>query len=167
METAIRHWFWPGRAAGADSLRYPAHQKRHRRATRFSALALTLTLALSIVAIPPGPALAGGQVLELPQAAAPSSPPAPTYETPPPSAPAPEPSEVADAAPPPGVGGIDDYMHQDGQPPSTSQAGNAQSYSSQQPDPRANRSSATTDAIVAAVALGMIALDIYAAHHHR
>lgn len=168
METSIRHRFWPGKAAGADSLRQVAHQKRHFRATRLSALGIALTVALSIVAIPAGPALAGGQVLELPQAAAPSSPPpAPAYETPPPSAAAPEPAEVADATPPPGVGGIDDYMHQDGQPPSSSHARNAQSYSSQQPDPYANRSSATTDAIVAAVALGMIALDIYAAHHHH
>ena len=172
MENVIQHRFWPGRAAGADSLRHPAHQKRHGRRMRFRVLVAVLTLAASLIALPAERALAAGQVLELPQATAPSAP-APAPYAAPPSEPAPPaPAEVADASPPPGVGGIDDYMHQDGQPHSANQSGYAQgygqSYSSQQPDPRnSNPPSATTEAIVGAVALGLIVLDIYAAHHHH
>jgi hypothetical protein len=177
MEGGINHGFWPLIAADAHSLRHRAYQKRHARRLRFPALAAVLMLTASMVMLPAERALADGQVLELPQTTTASAPPSTPYAAPAPAAypadeaapePAPEPAEVADATPPPGVGDINDYMHQDGQPAqSHGQTGYAQPYPGSHPDPHSNPPSLATTAIVGAIAVGLIALDVYASHHHR
>ncbi len=137
-------------------------------------LCMAMTLAMSIVALPARRALAEGQVLELPAAAS-TSPATAAFDSPQRGAAATR-DQLAEAAPPPGVGSIDDYMNQG---EGNSAAGRAQrgfSYPtdptargfSSPANPTANRNALYTEAAIGVLALGLYALEMeHSAHQHR
>lgn len=152
---------------------------RPRRGPLWQARLLLVAIALGLPMLQVAPALAGDQVLEIPRAGANATAhPNELYDSPAPppsnndadayanaSAPQPSPAPGALAAnsypPDPNVGSIDDYQNQPGesrQGPSVAFGGGG---SHQEP------SSMAGSLILGGILVGMVALEIAAAHHHR
>ena len=155
----------------ATVLRHLATQKSCRRGRKVLSktppMALMALLIASILVLPASRALADGQILELPQVAEARPQPQPSRR---PRVASP-PAEVADA-PIPGMGTLQDYEHQDDRPaqnPPQSSASLAMGGSNGAivVDPGGNRDALINDAILGAVAIGLFALEVHAAHHHR
>ena len=158
---------------------YSLSRRAHRPHIAERALAVVLAIGLSL--LPVAPAVAGEQVLEIPQViATPATPRSPRsapdlYDTTPAygadataaaSDPAPPPTTVAantESYPDPNVGSISDYQNQpgeNGQRPSIALGSGAR-----RSEPPA---SMTTNLILGGILIGMVALEIAAAHHrHR
>ncbi len=150
-------------AASIDSLRHRASQKRTRRWSKTLTLALSALLAASIGVLPARTAFAD-QVLELPQAAAPASSPDGSADG---AAVEPEPQRQAMTRMPAGLGSIDDYENQG---ESSNPAGIASPPSNLRIDPNGpnrNREALVNDVILGALAIGLFAMEVHAAHQHR
>jgi hypothetical protein len=150
-------------AASIDSLRHRASQKRVRRWLRSAILVLSVVLAASICVLPARTAFAD-QVLELPQAAAPASSPDRSADG---AAVEPEPQRQAMTPMPAGLGSIDDYENQG---ESSYPAGIASAPSNLRVDPNGpnrNREGMVNDVILGALAIGLFAMEVHAAHQHR
>jgi hypothetical protein len=120
-------------------------------------------LAASIGVLPARTAFAD-QVLELPQAAAPASSPDGSADG---AAVEPEPQRQAMTRMPAGLGSIDDYENQG---ESSYPAGIASPPSNLRVDPNGpnrNREALVNDVILGALAIGLFAMEVHAAHQHR
>ena len=143
---------------------------------RIPAVVLSGLITLSMLALPLRNAFADGQVLELPQvsSAAIASPVTSDDGLAPPVSASRHNSthqQVADSTPPPGVGSLADYMHQsdeDSSPYAGSAGAMPMSPGAGGFDSNGNRSAMVNNVILGALALGLFAYEIHAAHqHHR
>ena len=159
MESGFKYM----KAGRTDSLRHEAPQKRRPAGLRASAVAIVALVATSIAALPVGQAFAAGQVLELPQVTTPHPRAEETAFAPPPER-APAHREVANAPLPPGIGSVNDYMHQEDR---EQRAVAPQQTGGMRIDNRAGGSSMAANAMLAGLAIGLLALQIQSARHHR
>jgi hypothetical protein len=149
-------------AASIDCLRHHASQNRTRRWSRTLTLALSALLAVSTCALPATSAFAE-QVLELPQAAAQT----PSADAPAEAEAEPKPRRQAMTPMPAGLGSIDDYENQG---ESSYPAGIASPPPNLRVDPNGpnrNREGLVNDVILGALAIGLFAMEVHAAHQHR
>lgn len=154
------YWgIWVMSAASINRLMHRVSGKRLLRWRRMLTLALSAVLAAGICVLPARSAFAD-QVLELPPTAAPASSRDASVD----AAPEPEPKHHAMAPLPAGLGSIEDYEQQ-GEP--SSSAGIAGARPSLRIDPNNNRQALANDVILGALAIGLFALEVHAAHQHR
>jgi hypothetical protein len=147
-------------ASSINSLGHSASQKRVRRWLRSSILVLSVVLAASICVLPARMAFAA-QVLELP--ADPASSPDGSADR----AGEPLPHRHAMAPTPSGLGSIDDYERQ-GESPSSAGIGSAGSNPRIDPNgPNRDRQALVNNVILGALAIGLFAMEVHAAHQHR
>jgi len=142
------------------ALRRLTSQKRARR--RFSMLTLPLAaLLIILVGVMPVRMVQAEQVLELPTSGAPAaaSDASPddvvAYEKSAPKAVAPMPS---------GLGSIDDYETQDSSPYAANSAG---TRGTTHVDHRGQQSALVDEVMVGALVIGVLAMELNSAHHHR
>jgi hypothetical protein len=154
------------RAISPDHMGQPKLPKRLRQGSRRSRIAFSAGLAaiISIVlsAVPVANAIAE-QTLELPQTAAANSAFAPS-EVVADAAPKPQPEVMAPM--PAGVGSLADYEDQDSSP-QQAQARNAMGSAGSPIDPLGSHPSLGNEVVMGALVLGVLAMELGAAHHHR
>ncbi len=150
---------WVMSAASINRLMHRVCGKRLLRRRRMLTLALSAVLVACICILPARRAFAD-QVLELPATAAPASSPDASVG----GAPEPEPKHRTMAPMPSGLGSIEDYERQ-GEP--SSSAGIAGARPNLHIDPSGNRQALANDVILGALAIGLFALEVHAAHQHR
>ncbi len=147
-------------AASIHRLGHPWSEKRPRRGLDRMTIVLSAVLAAMIAMVPAATAFCD-QVLELPQPAAPvASTDASTNNAASPE----QPRNQASAPMPAGLGSIADYENQD------SEASSAAPLTSSAGAPIEHRGAQATvqnEAILGALVLGVIALELTAGNHHR
>ena len=157
-----RQWYWGVwvmSAASIDGLIHRVFGKQLLRGRRMLTLALSAVLVACICILPARTAFAD-QVLELPATAAPASSPDTSAD----GARETQPKHHAMAPMPAGLGSIEDYERQ-GEP--SSSAGIAGARPSLRIDRNNNRQALANDVILGALAIGLFALEVHAAHQHR
>lgn len=151
------------RFKNTHGLEHHAPRKRQYRLLRIRRVALALILALSIGMLPamvPARVAFASQTLELPSSA-PSSTSNPSIENPPPPQ-----ARIRSTDPlPPGLGTIDDYEAQD--PSYRSSAGSNAPSGNAPAERRANQPALVNEVVVGALVLGVLAMEMHAAHRHR
>jgi hypothetical protein len=139
-------------------LRHRVSQKGTARGSRIAGVALSAILAASIAGLVPTDVHAA-QVLELPQTAPASS----EVPAPPPISPPARARGARSEAAPAGVGSVSDYESQEGDP----QASVAAPQASSPFDRRGNRAALTNELMMGALVIGVLAMELHAAHQHR
>ena len=174
-ETALRRGFLTFAPLRTHALEREV-PKMSRRRSPVASLVLSAFITLSMLVLPVRSAFADGQVLELPQvssAAVASPTTSDDYLAPqtPVSRHRSNRQQVADETPPPGVGSLADYMHQsdeDSSPYPASAGAMSMSPAAVGFDTSGDRSATVNNVILGALALGLFAYEIHAAHqHHR
>lgn len=150
---------WVMSAASINRLMHRVCGKRLLRRRRMLTLALSAVLVACICILPARSAFAD-QVLELPATAAPASSPDASVD----GARETQPKHHAMAPMPSGLGSIEDYERQ-GEP--SSSAGIAGARPSLRIDRNNNRQALANDVTLGALAIGLFALEVHAAHQHR
>ena len=149
-----------GRFIATHCLRRRAPRKRQSRRLSLTVVALSAILAIAVAVIPARMAFAE-QVLELPQTAAPS----PTSDSSIESASLAESPHRSVAPMPAGLGTIDDYEAEGSSSPYS--AGSGAPSGNAPVERRASQNTLTNEVVVGALVLGVLAMELHAAHQHR
>lgn len=156
---------WPVRVASMDFLGHRISQKWARRWSSALILALSAVVSVSICVLPARTALAE-QILELPQeSASPASVDAPAEVEP-----QPKPRRQPVTPIPSGVGSIEEYESQgesDGPARFASGPSNPQIDVYGTTGLSGNRGRMVNNVLLGALALGLLAMELHAAHHHH
>lgn len=153
---------WAMGAASINSLRHPASQKRVRRRSITFIVPLSALLAVSILTLP-APSVFAEQVLEVPQTAAST----PLRDAPIDAEPEPEPQHRALAPMPSGLGSIQDYENQDESDRPVGFSNNPSNVRIDQFGSSGNRSALANNVLLGALAIGLFAMELHAAHRHH